>query len=285
VPAPVDLPPAPPRPLVWPVIVSFIGAFIGIQVLGAIAGIIALLVFAARNHIRFTGPAIAKLVENLIEQPRVVIASVVLSEGTLLGIALLGTRLGRAKAQDRLHLGPPLTPVLALIPMVLGTLAVSEAGDALLALTHWHASITLPMLSKAIRGSSSIEFAALLAMAGVAAPAAEEIFFRGFMQTRLVERWGRWRGILLAAACFGILHFDPIHTPLAFALGVFLGWVAEVGGSIQPSILAHGVNNWVALITARALEGSPSDRSSGVALTASLAVAGACVWVLRRVRR
>jgi membrane protease YdiL (CAAX protease family) len=267
------------------VIVSFVGAFMGIQVLGGVAALIAFLVYASRHHFKLAGTDVGKMVGTLVENPRVVIASIVLSEGTLLAIALLGTKWGKARPRDRLRWVSARTSPLVLLPMVLGTLAVSEAGDALIALTHWQGSFTLPMLSKAIRGSSSLEFALLLVMAGAVAPVAEEIFFRGYMQTRLVERWGRWRGILFAAACFGILHFDPVHTPLAFLLGIFLGWVAEIAGSIRPSILAHSVNNIIALVGTRVLSDKPDEGPHGALLAVSLAIGAACAVALGRARR
>jgi membrane protease YdiL (CAAX protease family) len=269
------------RPLVWPVIVAFFGALVGIQILGGIVGVVALLAYGAK----LKASSVSEILNKVVENPKVIIASVVFSEAVLLVVTFVGLGLAKAQPRQRLRLGPASTSAVLFIPMILGTLAVSEAGDALLALTHVHASFSLPAIAGAIRGSSPLEFAILLAMAGVLAPVAEEIFFRGFMQTRLVERWGRWRGILFAAACFGILHFDPVHTPLAFAMGIVLGWVVEISGSIRSSILAHAVNNLIALIGTRLLGDDAGEGLQLRLLAVSVGVGTLCFVALSRVER
>src|SRR5438876_11835505 len=82
---------------------------------------------------------------------------------------------------------------------------------------------------------------------GVIAGIAEELFFRGYMQTRLTEAWGPARAIVVSAACFGVLHLDisGVHMALAFAMGLYLGFVVERTGSVLPAIVCHVVNNVV----------------------------------------
>ena len=50
---------------------------------------------------------------------------------------------------------------------------------------------------------------------------------------------------------FGLLHADPVHTPFAVVLGVYLGWLTEVTGSVRGAVAGHLVNNvlsvWAAL--------------------------------------
>jgi membrane protease YdiL (CAAX protease family) len=71
----------------------------------------------------------------------------------------------------------------------------------------------------------------------------EELFFRGYVQTRLCARFGGWPGVIVTAALFGFLHLDWSHSPSAFVIGLFLGWLARCAGSIRPGLLAHAVNN------------------------------------------
>jgi membrane protease YdiL (CAAX protease family) len=149
--------------------------------------------------------------------------------------------------------------------------------DILLAWSGWHFTFTLKFFAEAIARASPVQLSALLVLVAVGAPVGEEVFFRGFAQTRLVARWGRWPGILVAAALFGVLHLDPLQGPLAFLLGVFLGWIAERGQSIRPAMVAHGLNNAVAVVTVRWFAQPAGNPPSVTALLASGVLFAGCV--------
>jgi membrane protease YdiL (CAAX protease family)/uncharacterized RDD family membrane protein YckC len=83
----------------------------------------------------------------------------------------------------------------------------------------------------------------------VLAPVAEEIFFRGFFFAGLRKRWSLWPSALLSGAIFGLVHAPTGPTaaiPLA-GLGVGLAWLYNKTGSIYPSMLAHFLNNAIAI--------------------------------------
>jgi membrane protease YdiL (CAAX protease family) len=83
----------------------------------------------------------------------------------------------------------------------------------------------------------------------VLAPFAEEIFFRGFFFAGLRQRWSLWPSALLSGAIFGLVHAPTGPTaaiPLA-GLGVGLAWLYNKTGSIYPSMLAHLLNNAIAI--------------------------------------
>nr|WP_242592942.1 CPBP family intramembrane glutamic endopeptidase [Corallococcus exiguus] len=94
-------------------------------------------------------------------------------------------------------------------------------------------------------------FAVLLFFGTLVAGTAEELFFRGYVQTRLVERWGRAAGIAGSATLFGILHLDPIHSPVALVMGLLLGWLAERTGSLRLPIFVHVFNNLTSFLLSR----------------------------------
>nr|WP_253902941.1 CPBP family intramembrane glutamic endopeptidase [Corallococcus exiguus] len=114
----------------------------------------------------------------------------------------------------------------------------------------WNYAASLKGLQAASQGSF-VTFAALLFFGALVAGTAEELFFRGYVQTRLVERWGRTAGIVGAATLFGILHFDPIHSPMALMMGLFLGWLAERTGSLRLPIFVHVFNNLTSFLLSR----------------------------------
>jgi len=93
-----------------------------------------------------------------------------------------------------------------------------------------------------------IAIAAVLAVV-VLAPFAEELFFRGFFFAGLRTRWGLWPSALLSGAIFGLVHAPTGPTaaiPLA-GLGVGLAWLYNKTGSIYPCMLAHFLNNALAI--------------------------------------
>ena len=88
-------------------------------------------------------------------------------------------------------------------------------------------------------------------LVAVAGPIAEEIFFRGFVLSGLLKRFGVRRALLLSSLVFGLFHIDPGAIVPTFALGLVLGWVYLKTGSIWPSIFAHALHNGVAVLIAR----------------------------------
>jgi membrane protease YdiL (CAAX protease family) len=106
----------------------------------------------------------------------------------------------------------------------------------------------LPQELGADESSVALVFTALLVC--VAAPLAEEIFFRGFFYRVLRG----WRGPLIAAvltgAVFGLIHAgsSPAEflVPLAI-FGIVLCLLYERTGSLYPCIVLHAINNCLAL--------------------------------------
>ncbi|MGH2406286.1 MAG: lysostaphin resistance A-like protein [bacterium] len=88
----------------------------------------------------------------------------------------------------------------------------------------------------------------LLLLLAVVVPIGEEVFFRGLVYGGLRARWGPAVAMLASAAFFSAVHVQVIHTLPIFALGVILTALYERTGSLLPPIVAHGVNNIVAVI-------------------------------------
>ena len=83
----------------------------------------------------------------------------------------------------------------------------------------------------------------------VVTPIAEEIFFRGFLLRGLVNRWGVAPGIIVSAAVFAGLHFQPPVIVPVFITGLLLGALYWQTGSLWPGIFVHAGQNLVATLS------------------------------------
>ena len=86
----------------------------------------------------------------------------------------------------------------------------------------------------------------------IAAPLAEEVFFRGFLFQGIAKRWGMWAGIGLSAFIFGLAHAGApdswLLLPAIAAIGGIFAWGFAKSGSIYPSMFAHVIFNSVSFI-------------------------------------
>ena len=82
----------------------------------------------------------------------------------------------------------------------------------------------------------------------VITPIAEEIFFRGFVLRGLMNRWGVAPALVISAAIFAGMHFQPGVVVPVFFTGLLLGALYWHTGSIWPGVLVHGAQNLIAVI-------------------------------------
>lgn len=167
-------------------------------------------------------------------------------------LALLAVALvlpGSPSPARRLGLGPGRLSSAQLALLAVGTLSLSHALDATL---HWTRLRDASALAELDAALSGLRGGSLL-LAGVSlvlAPAlGEELLCRGLVQRGLQMRVGAAAAIALSAVFFGALHLEPIHGGVAGLLGLYLGAIAWLAGSIRASIFCHFVNNGFALVT------------------------------------
>lgn len=77
---------------------------------------------------------------------------------------------------------------------------------------------------------------------------AEEIVFRGVIQTSLQSKFKGYVAILVTAVLFTLMHGSLQQTVYQMVMGIMLGYVACVGGSILYSIILHFLNNLFVLL-------------------------------------
>jgi membrane protease YdiL (CAAX protease family) len=99
-------------------------------------------------------------------------------------------------------------------------------------------------------GNPSVVIAvAAVLMIVLLAPVAEELFFRGFLFAGLRTRWSLWPAAITSGLIFGLVHAPTGITtvvPLA-TLGFALCWLYDRTGSLWPCVIAHMINNGLAL--------------------------------------
>jgi len=235
---------------VWPVFLAWVAATV-ITLGGSVLVVVAALAVALARE----GPrGIDRLAQEVATLPVVVVGSVLVSSTTLAVVALVGAKLERRRIADRLHLRFGGRDAALVIPGVMLVLGFGQVLDSLAHLLGLMELSALAEFGEMVHRTSFGWFAALLVVASIGPGIGEELFFRGYAQTRLTERWGRWSGIVVASVLFGLLHMDLLHTPMAFAIGVALGWLAERAGSIVPGIAVHVVNNAVSFLLLRFLD-------------------------------
>jgi len=263
---------APAKPRVWSVFLALPLAMILGLLLTAIHLAIAGLVLA--KNPRDTKELLASATEN----PFVVIPSFALMGLALLFVTGLGTALSPEKYQNRLSLQASSFRGRDYVASIFLTYGIATISGQLLSLFTDGDSPTLKLIQDQMQQASLFLFVLAAVIIAGLAPLAEELFFRGYLQTRLRKRWGRGIAIVISAIAFGVFHLDPIQSVFAAAMGLALGYVAERSGSIRPAIAGHVFNNLVAVLISRAAQ-VPADAPKegswiGVAIGVVLSIGG-----------
>jgi membrane protease YdiL (CAAX protease family) len=169
--------------------------------------------------------------------------SLAASAGLLLTLLLVVRPLDAARF--RLQPGWETGPTLAV--MTLGLLTLGQALDSLTTVLGVADRGSLVLIRQVLQATAGPDLFAAVLVLGFAAGTAEEIFFRGYMQSRLREHWSPVASVTATSTAFALLHVDvsAVHMLLALALGIYLGVVAEVSGSTLPPIVCHVINNVV----------------------------------------
>jgi membrane protease YdiL (CAAX protease family) len=97
-------------------------------------------------------------------------------------------------------------------------------------------------------------FVASLLLMGVLAPFVEEMVFRGLLYGWLAGLWGTTTAWLISSLCFAAAHVELAHVLLVLPLGLWLGWLRRRSDSLWPSLVAHMMNNGLAVAAAAFLD-------------------------------
>lgn len=207
------------------------------------------------------------------------LVAVPVSSLTLVAIALLAA--GRSRSRE-LRLVPSGVRAREILVMAAGILALSQALESLVLLLGVGTGPALEWLTRTMAATTPLGLALAVVVVGLLAPVGEELFFRGYMLTRLRAVWSPGPAILVSAIAFGIIHGEWVHGLLAAGIGVYLGLVSERTGSVVPAMICHAVNNTASVLLSAWL-GSPHGRALNAALLVATGLV--VVWALVRLRR
>ena len=99
----------------------------------------------------------------------------------------------------------------------------------------------LPIFS----GTNLFDLAFIAFFAGVG----EELFFRGWMQVVLADRFGLVVGIFITSLVFGFLHYlSSAYAVYAFITSIYLGIIYHLTGNVFIVMAIHAVYDFVALV-------------------------------------
>lgn len=264
----MDQPPlAPPR--LWPVFAAYAVAFVAIVALSIVAAAV----------LRSLYPDVPEraLFEGL---PGLIAGGAASSVALVLTVLLFN----RPLEPVLLRLTPGWESGRMLFVMVVGMLALGQALDSLTMLAGLGQKSAMTVIRNALTGAAGPELFLAVVVIGVLAGSAEEIFFRGYMQTRLGQRLRPSLAVLVTSVAFGLLHLEWIHAVLAFALGLYLGYVTELAGSALPAIACHVINNSLFTVLTAAFGTVEAAGANAVLLAASGLVFTGCIAWLRRAR-
>ena len=270
----------PPRPRVWPTYVSFVLVLVAMVLMIVVVAMsyLAYLTVQAGGMPRKINP------EAMASTPWVIALSIVGMFVILMGAAAIPAMLSRTPFRLRLALQRPRLPWGILLLGVVGSVAYSLASDSVLYFLNVKSS-SINALGDAITNAGLPWLMVLTLLIGIIGPIGEELYCRGYLQTRLVQRHGPIAGIIIASLCFGFLHMDWYQSPFAFGFGLFAGFIAYRAGSILPAIAAHTINNILTVVITRWVPDVGSTVEIIVLIVGALVAAGTFRLLLRWPRR
>jgi membrane protease YdiL (CAAX protease family) len=254
-------------PRVWPVFVAYLLAVLTV-VLASLA---------ALGALRGANPDVPET-ELLGGAIGLIVGGLASSTGLVLTVALVSRPLDAAG----LRLVPGRETGVELAAAVVGMLALGQALDSVAMLIGFGRHGSMAAIRQALTGLQGAELFTAVVVLGLMAGGAEEVFFRGYMQTRLRLAWRSGPAVVATSVAFALLHMEPVHGTMAFVLGLYLGVVTERTGSALPAIVCHVVNNSLFTVVTALAGTIDGRRVNAILLGASVVVFVGCVGILLR---
>jgi membrane protease YdiL (CAAX protease family) len=202
-------------------------------------------------------------------------AAAFLSACVMAAVALVSGRLETRDLGGRLRLLPSRARSIGVIAAMLGMTGLSLICGGIAHLLGLSGRGTMGAIARALEAPTPAQLAMAVATIAIAPGVAEEVFFRGLIQTKLASIWRRWPAIVVTAVGFGLIHLDFVQGSIAFLAGIYLGWIVERFGSIRPAIAAHAFNN-AAFVVLASFGSADADTRTG---SISAVAIGTALWI------
>ncbi len=156
-------------------------------------------------------------------------------------------------------------PFIAIVMFVFGIGATLLSWYPIMLVNAQFAS---DVLSEPVTDSATSFFV----LAVVIAPVLEEIIFRGLLFTRLADKWGINRAIIVSSVVFGMLHLDPIGKSI---FGVMACVIYMRTRTLWIPIALHSFHNFIAwyLMVGAPVEQDTSSDLQGLLMSGIMAIA------------
>lgn len=275
---PIILPPA-RRPRVWTVFLVCVLTLIGAALVGGIVLVGIALVQAGPNGF---GKAPDKAIMETMSTPIGLLSSMASTMLLLALAALSAAGLSPVPWRERLRLRPPEISGATWAASLFGMLGLNVAFTAAMNLGLSPEETILQTLSEAIASLSGLGLIPGFLVICVAPGIAEELLFRGYVQTRFAQRWRPGTAVFWTAMMFGLYHMDLTQGLFAFAMGLFLGVLTERARSIIPAMVCHAaINAFSFSMTVASIE-MTTPTANVVTVVAGGIVMVACFEYVRR---
>lgn len=113
---------------------------------------------------------------------------------------------------------------------------------------------------------------------GILSPIGEECIFRGLIMHYAGESAPFYMANILQAALFGVFHGNLIQGIYAFLLGLLIGYLVKLSGSIFGGMIFHSALNFAGLYLGRLL---PETLPAIVKVILMILAAAVCIWAVK----
>lgn len=237
----------PPR--VWPCLLLTAMLFPTVLIVSTISVFIGVVIDGDANVLR-SQQALMAWIERFARSEVGLLTLILPGQAVFLFAAIFAAMLSPEKWTRRLGLHAGWMPAATWIVFVAATPFVGTLSTLMMSALTDEVSEHLQMMDEMLRHHAESSFWTLAFLAALLPGVAEELMFRGYLQSRLLKRWSAGMAILVSAVLFSAAHMDPMHALGVMPLGVWLGVVAWRTNSVVPAILCHAANNFTALATA-----------------------------------
>lgn len=211
--------------------------------------------------------------------------TIVVSALVLSGASFGAAALSKSPTAARLSLGARKLRFLPVLAAMIGLPALSMVIENVALFSGVEIDGTLEMIARTIGSAEGLKSVAIILAISFGPGLGEEFLFRGYIQTRLLERHAPAVAIIVTSLLFGLMHMDPLQSTLTVFMGAYLGFVAFRFESIWPAVAAHALNNGVSAVSLTLFPEEPTtSEPSLLGMCLGGAVFAACLaYVLRRV--